>query len=106
MSRPLPSTGAVSGLVEAINFFRDPDFATKRFIEFGDIFETSLIGQRLVFIRGDKAIADLLAQGDAVEGWWPRVFANSLAANPLRTETAPTTKRVGESWVNCFPVQH
>ena len=71
MSRPLPSTGAVTGIVEAINFFRDPDFATRRFTEFGDIFETSLIGQRLVFIRGDKAIADLLAQGDAVEGWWP-----------------------------------
>ena len=83
MSRPLPSTGAVSGLVEAINFFRDPDFATKRFTEFGDIFETSLIGQRLVFIRGDKAIADLLAQGDAVEGWWPESVRQLLGSQSL-----------------------
>ena len=83
MSRPLPSTGAVSGLVEAINFFRDPDFATKRFTEFGDIFETSLIGQRLVFIRGDKAISDLLAQGDAVEGWWPESVRQLLGSQSL-----------------------
>ena len=53
MSRLLPSTGAVTGIFEAIGFFRDPDFATKRFVEYGDIFETTLIGQRLVFIRGD-----------------------------------------------------
>ena len=83
MSRPLPSTGAVSGIFEAIGFFRDPDFATKRFIEHGDVFETSLIGQRLVFIRGDEAIADLLAQGDAVEGWWPESVRQLLGSQSL-----------------------
>ena len=83
MSCPLPSTGAVSGIFEAIGFFRDPDFATKRFIEHGDVFETSLIGQRLVFIRGDEAIADLLAQGDAVEGWWPESVRQLLGSQSL-----------------------
>ena len=71
MSAPLPSTGGVTGIFKTIGFFRDPDFATKRFIKFGDIFEISLSDQRLVFIRGDEPIADLLTQGDTVEGWWP-----------------------------------
>jgi cytochrome P450 len=83
MSRLLPSTGAVTGIFEAIGFFRDPDFATKRFVEYGDIFETTLIGQRLVFIRGDEAIADLLAQGDAVEGWWPASVRQLLGSQSL-----------------------
>ena len=83
MSRPLPSTGAVTGILEAIGFFSDPDFATKRFTEYGDIFETSLIGQRLVFIRGDEAISDLLAQGDAVEGWWPESVRQLLGSQSL-----------------------
>ena len=83
MSRLLPSTGAVTGIFEAIGFFRDPDFATKRFIDHGDIFETTLIGQRLVFIRGDEAIADLLAQGDAVEGWWPASVRQLLGSQSL-----------------------
>ena len=83
MSRPLPSTGAVTGILEAIGFFSDPEFATKRFTEYGDIFETSLIGQRLVFIRGDEAISDLLAQGDAVEGWWPESVRQLLGSQSL-----------------------
>ena len=83
MSRPLPSTGAVTGLLEAIGFFKDPDFATKRFDEYGDVFETSLIGQRLVFVRGDEAIGDLLALGDAVEGWWPESVRQLLGSQSL-----------------------
>ena len=100
MSRPLPSTGAVSGIFEAIGFFRDPDFATKRFIEHGDVFETSLIGQRLVFIRGDEAIADLLAQGDAVEGWWPesvrQLLGNQSLANRNGSEHKARRRVVGQ----------
>lgn len=52
-------------------FFRDPDFARSRFERYGDVYETSLLGQRTVFIRGGEAISDLFAQGDAVRGWWP-----------------------------------
>jgi len=69
--RPVPSTPALSGVLETLAFFRDPDFARSRFERYGDVYETSLLGQRTVFIRGGQAISDLFAQGDAVQGWWP-----------------------------------
>jgi Cytochrome P450 len=69
--RPLPSTPALSGVLETLAFFRDPDFANTRFERYGDVVETRLLGQRTVFIRGGQAIGDLFAQSDAVQGWWP-----------------------------------
>jgi len=69
--RPLPITPAVSGVLETLSFLRDPDFARSRFESYGDVYGTTLLGQRTVFIRGEQAIDDLFAQGDAVEGWWP-----------------------------------
>ena len=69
--RTLPSTPALSGVLETLAFFRDPDFARSRFKRYGDVYETRLLGQRTVFIRGGQAIGDLFAQGDAVQGWWP-----------------------------------
>jgi cytochrome P450 len=69
--RPLPSTPALSGVLETLAFFRDPDFARTRFERYGDVVETRLLGHRTVFIRGSQAIGDLFAQGDAVQGWWP-----------------------------------
>ncbi len=69
--RPLPITPAVSGVLETLSFLRDPDFARSRFERYGDVYGTTLLGQRTVFIRGEKAISDLFAQGDAVQGWWP-----------------------------------
>jgi cytochrome P450 len=61
----------VSGVLETLAFFRDPDFARRRFEHYGDVFETTLLGQRTVFVRGGRAVADLFAQAEAVEGWWP-----------------------------------
>ena len=61
----------MSGVIETLSFLRDPDFARSRFERYGDVYGTTLLGQRPVFIRGDKAISDLFAQGDAVQGWWP-----------------------------------
>jgi cytochrome P450 len=61
----------MSGVLETLAFLRDPDFARSRFERYGDVYETSLLGQRTVFIRGGQAIGDLFAQGDAVQGWWP-----------------------------------
>jgi cytochrome P450 len=58
-------------VLETLAFFRDPDFARSRFERYGDVYETRLLGQRTVFIRGGQAISDLFAQGDAVQGWWP-----------------------------------
>ena len=69
--RPLPNSGAVSGVLEALAFFRDADFARTRFERLGDVFETKLLGQQLVFIRGERAINDLFSQSDGTEGWWP-----------------------------------
>jgi cytochrome P450 len=69
--RPLPTTPAVSGVLETLSFLRDLDFARSRFERYGDVYGTTLLGQRTVFIRGQRAINDLFAQSDALEGWWP-----------------------------------
>ena len=82
-ARSLPSTGAVTGLKETLDFFRDPQFAQKRFTAHGDVFETRLLNQRLVFIRGEQPIADLFAQGDALEGWWPESVRQLLGSRSL-----------------------
>ena len=79
----LPSTGAVSGVLEALAFFRDADFARKRFEQYGDVFATKLVGQPLVFIRGERAINDLLSQPEATEGWWPESVRQLLGSRSL-----------------------
>jgi len=81
--RPLPSTGALSGVLEALAFFRDADFARGRFERYGDVFETKLLGQPLVFIRGERAITDLLSQSEATEGWWPESVRQLLGSRSL-----------------------
>ena len=81
--RPLPSTGASSGVLEALAFFRDPQFASRRFEQFGAVFETKLLGQPLVFICGERAITDLLSQPDASEGWWPASVRQLLGSRSL-----------------------
>ena len=80
---PLPSTGAVSGLGETLAFFTQADFAQQRFQAYGDVFETKLLAQRMVFIRGERAIGDLLGQGDALEGWWPDSVQQLLGSKSL-----------------------
>ncbi|MCB4395226.1 cytochrome P450 [Synechococcus sp. HB1133] len=80
---PLPSTGAMSGLGETLAFFTQADFAQRRFQAYGDVFETKLLAQRMVFIRGERAIADLLGQGDALEGWWPDSVQQLLGSKSL-----------------------
>lgn len=87
--RPLPRTGAVSGVLEALDFFRDPAFAQRRFERHGDVFETALLGQPIVFVRGGPAIADLLAAGDGVEGWWPESVRQLLGSRSLANRTGP-----------------
>jgi cytochrome P450 len=81
--RPLPTTGAVTGLLEALAFFRDGDFAQRRFERFGNVYETRLLGQPLVFIRGAAAITGLLAQPEASEGWWPASVKQLLGSRSL-----------------------
>ena len=90
--RSLPSTGAFSGILEAVGFFRDPNFASRRFERYGDVFETTLIGQRLVFVRGDQAIEDLFQQSDAVQGWWPSSVRTLLGSRSLANRNGPAHK--------------
>ncbi|ABI45311.1 cytochrome P450 family protein [Synechococcus sp. CC9311] len=79
----LPTTGALTGVFESLAFFRDPSFAKRRFRAHGDVFETCLLGQRIVFIQGDQPIADLLAQGGCLEGWWPKSVQLLLGSRSL-----------------------
>ena len=79
----LPSTGAVTGLKETLDFFNDPGFAQRRFDTYGDVFETKLLAQRIVFIRGERAITDLLKQSEALEGWWPESVRQLLGSRSL-----------------------
>ena len=82
-SRPLPTTGALSGVMEALSFLRDADFAQQRFERLGNVFQTRLLGQSMVFVRGGAAINDLLAQPDASEGWWPESVRQLLGSRSL-----------------------
>ena len=93
---PLPSTGAVSGLGETLAFFTQADFAQRRFDAYGDVFETKLLAQRMVFIRGEPAITDLLGQGDALEGWWPESVRQLLGSQSLANRSGPGHK--GDGW--------
>ena len=82
-ARPLPTTGALTGVVEALSFLRDADFAQQRFARFGNVYQTRLLGQTMVFVRGGAAISDLLAQPDASEGWWPESVRQLLGSRSL-----------------------
>ena len=88
----LPSTGAVTGLRETLEFFSDPHFAGKRFAAHGDVFETRLLAQRIVFIQGERAISDLLKQGGALEGWWPESVRQLLGDRSLANRSGPAHK--------------
>lgn len=88
----LPSTGAMTGLRETLEFFQDPEFAKKRFATHGDVFETRLLAQRIVFIRGDRAISDLLKQSSTLEGWWPDSVRQLLGSRSLANRSGPAHK--------------
>jgi cytochrome P450 len=88
----LPSTGAITGLKETLDFFNDPGFAQRRFSELGDVFETRLLAQPIVFIRGERAIGDLLNQSAALEGWWPGSVKQLLGSRSLANRNGPAHK--------------
>ncbi len=90
--RPLPTTDALTGVLEALAFFRDPNFAKRRFDRHGNVFETSMLGQPMVFIQGDKAIADLLSQPEAIEGWWPESVKKLLGSHSLANRNGAAHK--------------
>ena len=82
-AKPLPNTGAVSGLKETLDSFGDPGFAQRRFETYGDVFATKLLAQPIVFIRGERAISDLFSQSESLEGWWPESVKQLLGSRSL-----------------------
>ncbi len=91
-SRRIPTTGAVSGILEALAFFKDPEFAKSRFKQHGNVFETLMIGQPIVFIQGGRAISDLLSQSDGIEGWWPKSIQQLLGRHSLANRNGASHK--------------
>ncbi len=90
--RPLPGTKGTTGILEALAFFRDPYFAKSRFERYGNVFETSLFGQSMVFIQGGKAISDLLSHPEAIEGWWPESVKLLLGSYSLANRNGSSHK--------------
>ena len=88
----LPNTGAVTGLGETLAFFRDPSFSQRRFSELGDVFETKLLAQSIVFIRGERAIGDLLKQEESLQGWWPESVRQLLGSRSLANRSGADHK--------------
>ena len=104
-STPLPSTGAVTGLKETLDFFGDPSFTQQRFEQYGDVFETRLLAQRMVFIRNEHAIGDLLSQGDALEGSGRKACGSYSATAPWPIAAALPTEPDAAWWGSCSQVQ-
>ena len=65
-------------MLELIGFLGDPDFVRRRFDRYGDVFETVLAGQPQIFLKGAEAAGELLAQSEALEGWWPSTVRQLL----------------------------
>ena len=91
-AKPLPNTGAVSGLKETLDFFGDPGFAQRRFETYGDVFATKLLAQPIVFIRGERAISDLFSQSESLEGWWPESVKQLLGSRSLANRSGASHK--------------
>ena len=56
------------------------------------MFSTKLLAQRIVFIRGERAITELLNQGDSLEGWWPESVKQLLGSRSLANRNGPGHK--------------
>ncbi|MEB3334285.1 MAG: cytochrome P450 [Cyanobacteriota bacterium] len=78
-----PHTGAVTGLLEQLAFLRDPDYAQRHFTRLGEVFETVITGQPVVFVRGAGPVEELMAQASSLEGWWPASVSRLLGPYSL-----------------------
>ncbi|GAB4230033.1 MAG: cytochrome P450 [Elainellaceae cyanobacterium] len=72
-SLPLPPGSLGLPLIgETLSFFGDPDFAQKRFQQYGSIFKTQIFGKPTVFIRGTEANRFILTgENQQFEVSWP-----------------------------------
>ena len=56
------------------------------------MFESKLLAQSIVFIRGERAIGDLLKQEDCLQGWWPESVRQMLGSNSLANHSGADQK--------------
>ena len=62
---------------ETLNFFQDPNFASKRHQQYGDLFKTRLLGKPTILLRGPDALNFVLTNENRyfVVSWPPSVKA-------------------------------
>lgn len=69
---PPPGNFGLPVLGETLQFFRDPEFATKRHQQYGNIFKTRLLGQPTIFVKGPEANQFVLSnENDKFIVNWP-----------------------------------
>ena len=73
---------------KTLNFFTDPDFASKEHAKYGSLFKTRLLNQPTVFIKGPDAIRFLFAQeSDRITITWPDSVKALLGPLSLALQT-------------------
>jgi len=88
---PLPLPPGSLGLPvigETLQFFRDPDYASRRHREYGDLFKTRLLGQPTIFVRGAEASRFVLThENDYFQVSWPPSVKALLGPRSLALQT-------------------
>ncbi len=73
---------------KTLDFFTDPDFASKQHNKYGPLFKTRLLNQPTVFVKGPDAIRFLFGQeGDRITVTWPPSVKALLGPLSLALQT-------------------
>ena len=73
---------------KTLDFFADPDFASKQHAKYGSLFKTRLLNQPTIFMKGPDAIRFLFGQeGDRVTVTWPPSVKALLGPLSLALQT-------------------
>jgi retinoid hydroxylase len=73
---------------ETIGFFRDPNFAKKRYQKYGKIFKSRIFGSPTIFVSGAEANYFLLInENKYFTSTWPKSTTILLGNNSLSTQT-------------------
>ncbi|MGB3293358.1 MAG: cytochrome P450 [Phormidesmis sp.] len=76
---------------EALQFFRDPDFASKRHAKFGPIFKTRLLGSPTIFIKGPEGNRFVLShESEYFQVSWPPSVEKLLGPRSLALQSGHT----------------
>ena len=88
-SLPLPPGNLGLPLLgETLDFFRDPDFQTKRRKKYGDIFKTHIFGRPTVVMTGAEANQFLFRnENKYVRSTWPKSTRTLLGSNALAVQS-------------------